>query len=194
MRAIHRSSSISGANRFIQPQYIQNQQPMVSQMPQQPPILQSQLQPPAMLQQPKQHLPQHHSMTSGMHYSDHFQLVTQQQQHISHQPRISLQPPIPQQPQQPPAIDFTQLLEPSTAPQRVPGNDFSQLMQAAPPANTSSSVVTTTTTRTEIYKGANAGGEARKQAEAKGEQEIQRFEEKLQKLIRLICPCPSGAR
>jgi hypothetical protein len=92
-----------------------------------------------------------------------------------------------------PAIDFTQLLQSSPAPQQVPGNDFSQLMQAAPSVNTSSSVMTTTTTRTESYKGANAGGEARKQAEAKGEQEIQRFEGKVQKLIRRICPCPRNA-
>jgi len=75
----------------------------------------------------------------------------------------------------------------------MPGNDFSQLMQAAPPVSTSTNVVTTTTTRTETYKGANAGGEARKKAEAKGEQETQRFEEKVQKLIRRICPCPAGA-
>lgn len=99
-----------------------------------------------------------------------------------------------QQPQQPPPIDFTQLLAPPPAPQQVPGNDFSQLMQAAPPVETSTSVVTTTTTRTETYKGANAGGEARKKAEAKGEQEIQRFEEKVQKLISRICPCPMGAQ
>jgi len=66
-------------------------------------------------------------------------------------------------------------------------------MQAAPPVDTSSNVVTTTTTRTETYKGANAGGEARKQAEAKGEEEVQRFEKKVQKLIKRICPCPMNA-
>jgi hypothetical protein len=75
----------------------------------------------------------------------------------------------------------------------MPGNDFSQLMQAAPPIDTSSNVVTTTTTRTEAYKGANAGGKARKQAEAKGEKEVQRFERKVQKLIKSICPCPMNA-
>jgi len=67
-------------------------------------------------------------------------------------------------------------------------------MQAAPLVNTSSNVVTTTTTRTETYKGANAGGEARKQAEVKGEQEVQRFEERVQKLIRRVGPCPCNAR
>lgn len=66
-------------------------------------------------------------------------------------------------------------------------------MQAAPPANTSSNVITTTTTRTEIYKGANAGGKARKQAEAKGEREVQLFEQKIWKLIKRICPCPMNA-
>ena len=66
-------------------------------------------------------------------------------------------------------------------------------MQAAPSVDTSSNVVTTTTTRTETYKGANAGGEARKQAEAKGEQEVQRFEQKVQELIRRIGPCPLQA-
>ena len=77
-----------------------------------------------------------------------------------------------QQPQQPPPIDFTQLLAPPPAPQQVPGNDFSQLMQAAPPVETSTSVVTTTTTRTETYKGANAGGEARKKAEGNERAEV----------------------
>lgn len=169
--------------------YTQNQQPMVSRVSQQPSILQPQLQPRVMLQQPKQHLPQHYSIASGMQYSDQSQQMTQQQQ----QQQMFQKSIIPQQPQQPPAIDFTQLLESSPAPQQVPGNDFSQLMQAAPPVNTSSSVVTTTTTRTEFYKGANAGGKARKQAEAKGEKEVQRFEQKVRKLIRSICPCPMNA-
>lgn len=177
-----------GTNHFVQPQHMQNQQSMVSQMPQQPSILQPQLQPPVMPQQSLQHLPQHYSMAPGMQYSDQSQQIMQQ-----HQQQMFQKPPIPQQPQQLPAIDFTQLLKSSPAPQQVPRNDFSQLMQAAPPVNTSSSVVTTTTTRTESHKGANAGGKARKQAEAKGEKEVQRFEQKVRKLIRSICPCPMNA-
>lgn len=176
-----------GADFLVQPQHTQNQQPMVSQVSQQLPILKPQMQPPVMPQQSLQPLPQHHSMASGMQYVYQSQQMAQQQQ------QMFQQPPIPQQPQQPPAIDFTQLLESSPAPPHVPANDFYQLMQAAPPVNTHSSVVTTTTTRTETYKGANAGGEARKQAEAKGEHEIQRFEEKVQNLIRRICPCPTNA-
>lgn len=66
-------------------------------------------------------------------------------------------------------------------------------MQAAPAVETSSNVVTTTTTRTETYKGANAGGKARKQAEDKGEKEVQRFEQKVKKLIKRISPCPMNA-
>jgi hypothetical protein len=115
-----------------------------------------------------------------MQYSDQSQYVSNQQQ-------------IYQQPQQPPAIDFTQLLESSPATQQVPGIDFSQLMQAAPLVDTSSNSVITTTTRTETYKGANAGGKARRQAEAKGEKELRSFEQKVQKLIKRICPCPMNA-
>jgi hypothetical protein len=118
-----------------------------------------------------------------MQYSGQSQSVAHQQQQQMYQ-----------QPQQPPTIDFTQLLASPPPLQQVPEHDFSQLMQAAPPVNTSSSVVTTTAIRTETYKGSNAGGKARKQAEAKGEKEVQRFEEKVQKLIRRICPCPMGAQ
>jgi hypothetical protein len=118
-----------------------------------------------------------------MQYSD-------QSQHVAYHQ----QPQIPQTSLQPPQIDFTQLLQSPPEPQPVLQNDFSQLMQAAPLVNTSSDVVTSTTTRTETYKGANAGGEARKQAEAKGEQEVQRFEEKVQKLIRRIGTCPLQER
>jgi hypothetical protein len=174
--------STTGTNHLVQAQYFQNQQPYAVSQPQvsqQPPILQPQLQWSATLQQFQQQLPQHHSMASGMQYSDQSQFLAHQQQQMY------------QQPQQP--IGFTQLLASPPTVQQVLGNDFSQLMQAAPAVNTSSSVVITTTTRTETYKGANAGGEARKKAEAKGEQDIQRFEEKVQKLIRRICPCPMGA-
>ena len=190
MGAGYQQTPTTGANHIVQPQHTQNQQPMISQVSQQPPVLQPQLQPPVIPQESLQPLPQHYSMASGMQFSDQSQQITQQQQ----QQQMFQQPTIPQQPRQLPAVDFTQLLISSPAPQQVPGNDFSQLMQAAPPVNTSSSMVTTITTRTEIYKGANAGGEARKQAEAKGDQETQRFEEKVQKLIRRICPCPRGVR
>ena len=186
--ATYPSSSTIDAHHFVQSQQMQIQQPMVSHTPQQLSALQPQLQSLAVLQQSQQHLPQHHSMTPHMQHSDQSHYMMQRQQ------QMFQQPPLPQQPQQLPAIDFTQLLEPSPASQQVLGTDFSQLMKAAPPVNTSSNVVTTTTTRTETYKGANAGGEARRQAEAQGEQEIQRFEEKVQKLIRRICPCPSGAQ
>ena len=185
MGVAYQQSPTTDANHLTQAQYIQNQQPSMvsqSQVSQQVPVLQSQFQHPAMLQQTQQHLPQRHSMASGMQYSDQ----SQQQQ-------IHRQPPIPQSSQKAPSIDFTQLLESSPAPQQITGNDFSQLMQAAPPIDTSSSVGTTTTTRTETYKGANAGGKARKQAEAKGEKEVQRFERKVQKLIKSICPCPMNA-
>lgn len=178
-------SSTTGTSHLVQTQYLQNQQPSTVSQPQvsqHPPILQPQLQQSATLQQTQQQLPQHLSMASGMQYSDQSQSVAHQQQQMY------------QQPQQPSTIDFTQLLVSPPPLQQVPGNDFSQLMQAAPPGSTSSSVVTTTTTRTETYKGSNAGGEARKKAEARGEQEIQRFEEKVQKLIRRICPCPMGAQ
>jgi hypothetical protein len=68
-------------------------------------------------------------------------------------------------------------------------------MQAAPLANATSSTVTTTTThskKTETYSGANAGGKARKEAETKGDDEVQRFESKVQKLIKRIGVCPMG--
>jgi hypothetical protein len=122
-----------------------------------------------------------------MQYSDQSQHLTHPEQQVYQRPHIL------QQSQQAPTIDFTQLLESYPSPQQVPKSDFSQLMQAAPLVDTSSEVVTTTTTRTETYKGANTGGKARKQAEAKGGKEVQRFEQRVQKLIQRICPCPMNA-
>jgi hypothetical protein len=110
------------------------------------------------------------------------------------QPQVSSQPPLLDV-LQPRTIDFSQLVQPSPGPQQSTANDFSQLMQSAPPANATSSVITITTThskKTETYKGANAGGKARKEAESKGDVEVQRFESKVQKLIKDIGVCPMG--
>jgi hypothetical protein len=110
------------------------------------------------------------------------------------QPQVSSQPPLLDG-LQPRTIDFSQLVQSPPRPQQSTPNDFSQLMQATPPANATSSVITTTTThskKTETYKGANAGGKARKEAESKGDVEVQRFESKVQKLIKDIGVCPMG--
>lgn len=119
-----------------------------------------------------------------------------QQPQISQHPPVFQQPPlnspvILEQPQQSSSVNYTQLWQP----QQATGSNYSQLMQAAPTTDTSSSAMTTTTTatRTETYKGANAGGEARKQAETRGNGEVQRFEQRVQKLIKSIGTCPSGA-
>ena len=149
----HPQSTTAGADQFTQGQYVHSQQSSMVPQPQvsqQPLVLQPQWQHQTMPRKSHQQAIQHQSMVSNMQYQvrshDQFQDVAQQQT------------------QQPPAIGFTQLLKPSPGPQQTLGNDFSQLMQAAPLVNTSSNVVTTTTTRTETYKGANAGGDARKQA------------------------------
>jgi hypothetical protein len=110
------------------------------------------------------------------------------------QPQVSSQPPLLDF-QHPAKVDFSQLTQALPGPQKSTSNDFSQLMRAAPPTNATSSVVTTTTThskKTETYSGANAGGKARKQVESKGDKEVQRFESKVQKLIKDIGVCPTG--
>jgi hypothetical protein len=188
VQAPYPHSSIAGANYLTQAQYSQNQQSMTAPQPQpflQPLVIQPQSQNPIMLQQSQQQVTQQSLMASGVQDPDQSQHVAYQQQQLYQQPQL------PQQPSMPPLIDFKQLLQSAPDPQHVPGNDFTQLMQAAPPVNTPSNILTTTTTRTETYRGANAGGEARKLAEAKGEQEVQRYEEKVQKLIRRVGTCPS---
>jgi hypothetical protein len=110
------------------------------------------------------------------------------------QPQVSSQPPLLDF-QHPAKVDFSQLTQALPGPQKSTSNDFSQLMRAAPPTNATSSVVTTTTThskKTETYSGTNAGGKARKQVESKGDKEVQRFESKVQKLIKDIGVCPTG--
>lgn len=63
------------------------------------------------------------------------------------------------------------------------------------PVTTSHNNTTTTkTTKVEKYPGANAGGKAREAAEAKGEKELQRFEKKVQTLIRTMGVCPMQIR
>lgn len=68
-------------------------------------------------------------------------------------------------------------------------------MQAPPQnasaqASTSTTVTTTKATRTERYHGEHAGGEARKEAEAKGEEQVKIFETKVQRTVRSIGVCP----
>jgi hypothetical protein len=182
-----------------QPQELLYQQQAVSHWPhetQQPPVLQPQPAP-APQQVPLQYQ-QHQQVFQS---SSQPPLITQdfpqhQQQPMLQysQPQVSSQPPLLEL-EQPRTIDFSQLVQPSPGPQQSTANDFSQLMQAAPPVNATSSVVTTTTThskKTETYKGTNAGGKARKEAESKGDVEVQRFESKVQKLIKDIGVCPMG--
>lgn len=47
-----------------------------------------------------------------------------------------------------------------------------------------------TTTKMERYQGEHSGGQARKAAEAKGDEEVRRFERRAQDLIRSIGGCP----
>lgn len=96
--------------------------------------------------------------------------------------------------QSPPGRIYSdQLVQAAPGPQQSSAIDFRQLMQAAPTDNASVSAVTsTTTTRTETYGDAHAGGNARKQAEASGDVEVRRFEEKVQTLITRTGACPLG--
>lgn len=67
--------------------------------------------------------------------------------------------------------------------------------KANTPVTTShNNTATTKTTKVEKYSGANAGGKARQEAEAKGEKELQRFEKKVQTLIRTMGVCPMQIR
>lgn len=116
-----------------------------------------------------------------------------QQQPIQRQPMMIPQPQISSQP---PFVPL-ELLQADQAVTKytTPTATISQappFLQAAPPSNTSSSVVTTTTKRTEKYKDANAGGKARNEAETKGDAEVRRFEQKVQKLIKRVGICPLG--
>lgn len=93
------------------------------------------------------------------------------------------------EPKQP--ADFTQLMKATPGQNPPPVNDFTHLMQAAPLVDESSnSTTTTTTTKVESYIGADAGGQARKAAEAKGDKELKVFEEKVQTLFRSVKVCP----
>jgi hypothetical protein len=152
----------------------QSPAPAPQQYQQQQQVVQSSSQPPWITQD----LPQH-----------------QQQPMLKYpQPQVSSQPPLIDL-QQARTIDLGQLVQPPPGPQQSTAKDFSQLMQAAPLANATSSVVSTTTThskKTEMYRGANAGGKARKQAESKGDHEVQRFGSKVQKLIKDTGVCPMG--
>lgn len=90
MGAAYQQSSATGTNHVAHTPYIQNQRSSMvpePQMYQQPPVLQP--------QQSQQCSPQYHTTTSSTQHLG-------QSLHIAHQ-----QPPISQQPQQPPAIDFT---------------------------------------------------------------------------------------
>jgi hypothetical protein len=182
-----------------QPQNLLYQQQVVTQRPQEKQqFLVPQLQPaPA----PQQVLLQYQQQPQDVQSSSRSPFIAQDLPQHQQQPMIQYpQPQVSSQPslidlQQPRTIDFSQLVQPPPGPQQSTANEFSQLMQAAPLANATSSVVTTTTThskKAETYSGANAGGKARKQAESKGDVEVQRFESKVQKLIKDIGVCPMG--
>ncbi|KAM0721649.1 hypothetical protein Q7P37_002574 [Cladosporium fusiforme] len=143
--------------------------------------------PAATQNQNQQHTQPYHQPSA--HQAEPLQQIhaIQQSQQQSNTQFSHLMQAAPQTIQQP-AIDYTHLMK-ATPEKRAPVNDFTNLMQAAPQSN-ALSTFTSTTIKVERYDGANAGGVARKAAEAMGENGVQLFQHKVQTIIRGMGVCP----